>query len=285
MKSCKVVLSLAVLLLATAPLALAQGTYTKIDVQGSLETQAFAIDTAGDIVGLYFDTAGGHGFLLSNGVYSNLDDPGAQLTIPSRINDKGQIVGYTDQNQGFLYDVQTHIFTALSFPNSTATEPDAINNAGIIGGLVELSGKYYGFVLSGQTYRIVAVPGAYSSFIIGITQSNELIIEAAKRGGPSITFSLANGKYSRIPIPLKGTGQADGTNPAGSAFVGSYAPSSTTEGFQYQNKVLTTLVFPGAVSTTALGVNSEGTVVGYFSDASLNEHGFSWTRPADAAKK
>jgi len=34
----KAVLSLAVLLLATAPLALGQGTYTQIDVPGSLTT-------------------------------------------------------------------------------------------------------------------------------------------------------------------------------------------------------------------------------------------------------
>src|SRR5271155_3497411 len=77
----KAVLSLAVLLLTTAPLALAQGTYTQIDVPGSLETLGYGIDNAGDIVGGYLDSNDSyHGFLLSGGIFTTLDSPGATST-------------------------------------------------------------------------------------------------------------------------------------------------------------------------------------------------------------
>ena len=107
----KAVLSLAVLLLATAPLALAQGTYTQLDPPDSdCFTFVFGIDSAGDIVGDYYDTSGSeHGFLLSQGVYTILDYPGG-LTSPYGINDVGQIVGSAyvgTQDVAFLYDVLT----------------------------------------------------------------------------------------------------------------------------------------------------------------------------------
>jgi hypothetical protein len=73
MRFSKAVLSLAALLFATAPLALAQGTYTQIDVPGSILTFVSGIDTAGDIVGSYADpTSRRHGFLLSGGVYTTI---------------------------------------------------------------------------------------------------------------------------------------------------------------------------------------------------------------------
>jgi probable HAF family extracellular repeat protein len=77
-----------------------------------------------------------------------------------------------------------------------------------------------------------------------------------------------------------------GVNPAGTALVGSYNPSSgATAGFLYQNNTLTTLQFPGSISTQAYGINASGEVVGYFQDANNVVHGFTWTPPADAGKK
>jgi probable HAF family extracellular repeat protein len=38
-------------------------------------TDAFGINAMGQIVGLYEDASGNHGFLLSGGTYTTLDDP------------------------------------------------------------------------------------------------------------------------------------------------------------------------------------------------------------------
>lgn len=109
--------SVAILLLlaASVPLALAQGTYANIDVPGSAFTYAWGINTAGEIVGTYDDRSGAlHGFLLSGGTYTTIDYPGASDTGLIDINDKGQIVGETD-SVGFLYDRNTGTFTDITF--------------------------------------------------------------------------------------------------------------------------------------------------------------------------
>src|SRR5438105_2602115 len=112
---------LVLVLMACAPLALAQGTYTQIDVPGSITTEAVGINTQGDIVGFYADSSNVfHAFLLSGGVYTTIDYPGAAGTDATAINDLGQIVGpyfpTIDSVSGYLYDVQTQTFTTVSFP-------------------------------------------------------------------------------------------------------------------------------------------------------------------------
>jgi hypothetical protein len=93
-KSCKAVLSLAVLLIATMPLALGQGTYTQIDVPGAIYTECIGLDTAGDIVGAYGNASGTvDGFLLTGGIYTTVVYPGSTFTSLNGINDAGQIVG------------------------------------------------------------------------------------------------------------------------------------------------------------------------------------------------
>ena len=133
----KVVLLLAISLIVSGPLALAQGTYTQIDVPGSQGTFCFGIDTAGDVVGAYYDDAGQiHGVLLSGGTYTTIDYPGAPGTELTGINDMGQIVGLTTSNPpiGFLYDIVTQSFATISYPRAIATYPYAINNVGTVAG-------------------------------------------------------------------------------------------------------------------------------------------------------
>src|SRR5689334_15365375 len=102
MNALRIALYSLLLLIATAPL-MAQGTYTQIDVPGAIQTQAYDIDTAGDIVGTYVDSSGSiHGFLLSAGIFTTLDVPGASYTGALGTNDVGQVVGITDTDS-FLY--------------------------------------------------------------------------------------------------------------------------------------------------------------------------------------
>jgi len=63
-------------------------------------TEAFGINDVGQIVGQYSDLGGTHGFLLSGGIYTTLDDPlGTHGTVATGINNAGQIVGtYVDTN-------------------------------------------------------------------------------------------------------------------------------------------------------------------------------------------
>ena len=88
--------------------ARAQYVFTTFDAPGSTATQALGINGAGQIVGRFASSGNDAlGFLLSGGIYTTLDAPGAnQKTIADGINDSGVIVGsYLDTNgvyHGFL---------------------------------------------------------------------------------------------------------------------------------------------------------------------------------------
>lgn len=104
----------------------------------------------GQVVGNYVDINGGvdaggnvspnigrHGFLLSDGIYTTLDVPGASFTVAQGINNEGKIVGlYFDINgneHGFVLSNGT--YTTVDAPNATATAVYTINAKGEIGGV------------------------------------------------------------------------------------------------------------------------------------------------------
>src|SRR5215217_4682083 len=63
-------------------------------------TAACGINNRGQIVGLYNDESGQHGFLLSGGTYTTINFPGAstQGTQAQGINNRGDIVGVYSVN-------------------------------------------------------------------------------------------------------------------------------------------------------------------------------------------
>jgi hypothetical protein len=88
-------LLLAVRLVAVA----AQGTFTTIDVPGSIDTRVIGINPQGDMVGQYTDAVRvNHGFLLSDGEFTTIDFPDATATGATEITPGGDIVG------GYLSD-------------------------------------------------------------------------------------------------------------------------------------------------------------------------------------
>jgi probable HAF family extracellular repeat protein len=271
---------LAAILIAFVPLALAQGTYTQIDVPGTLYgTSPSEINGAGDITGWYGDTQGGHGFLLSGGTYTTLDYPGGYVTTAKGINDVEKIVGYAYVNSvpvGFLYDIQTQAFTQVNYPGSQGTFATAINNTGAIVGGYYNGRTQLGFEQVGSKNRQIAPPGAPWVNLYGITNTGVIIGGKTIDGSPN--FRFVHGTYKKLSIPNAPNAIVYGVNLAGTALVGGYNPASfVVAGFLYQNKILTKLEFPGATMTEADGVNDAGEVVGRFYDTNNNVHGYTWT--------
>src|SRR6266571_4278989 len=92
-------------LIGLAPAAFGSGfTFSTIDVPGASSTDAFGINNAGRIVGV-FDNPQNRGFLYDRGTFTAVDVPGA-ATICFGINDPGRIVGEFNDGvkgiQGFL---------------------------------------------------------------------------------------------------------------------------------------------------------------------------------------
>ena len=69
------------------------GEFTPLVVPGSTQTQAWDINPAGEIVGLYSLAGVFHGFVLRDEGYVPIDVPGATATRARGINSRGDIVG------------------------------------------------------------------------------------------------------------------------------------------------------------------------------------------------
>lgn len=70
------------------------GVFEPFIVPGSAWTAAWDVNPAGQIVGVYRDAAGVHGFLRTGEHYQSIDVPGAAGTIGMGINARGDVVGY-----------------------------------------------------------------------------------------------------------------------------------------------------------------------------------------------
>jgi len=169
------------------------GNYTTIDPPGAAELpgpftyldQAATINDRGQIVGGYTDANGvTHGYLLSHGKYTVLDDPNAVFTYAAGINDRGQIAGqYIDSNgvwHGFL--LSHGQYTTLDDPNAgtaagQGTLGYGINNLGqIVGWYFDAEGAIHGFVLSGGQYTTLDEPnGVGATFSEGINDYGQIV--------------------------------------------------------------------------------------------------------------
>lgn len=94
------------------------------------------INDKGDIVGWYADSSGvQHGFLLSGGGATTIDNPGGTTNLEG-INNRGEISGlYTDSSgnrHGFTYDISSKTFTELTVPDSSYVEVWGLNDKGVV---------------------------------------------------------------------------------------------------------------------------------------------------------
>jgi len=86
------------------------GEFTPLLVPGSTITRAFDINPAGDIIGVYVNSAGVfHGFVLVDGNYVSIEVPGATATRAWGINSRGDIVGVYGVTGGTTHGFLTRL--------------------------------------------------------------------------------------------------------------------------------------------------------------------------------
>ena len=81
------------------------GVFTPFLVPGSLSTSAWDVNPRGDIVGVYRNASGVHGYVRTAAGFTTLDAPGASATRAFGINARGDVVGTYVSNgvtHGFL---------------------------------------------------------------------------------------------------------------------------------------------------------------------------------------
>jgi probable HAF family extracellular repeat protein len=285
-------------------------TFTTIDDPLGTGTEAFGINSSGQIVGYYLAGGAAHGFLYSGGIYTTLDDPDplATATFAQGINNAGQIVGYyRDSNgnaHGFLDSNGT--FTTLDDPDplATSTFAQGIDDAGqIVGYYTEANGSRHGFRYSGGTYSTVDDSSGTSTEIFGINGAGQIVgtyqftkIEVLGHG-LIVQYTWTNGFYQNgSNYPSLDDPASDGSPPQGFFDSGTFAQginnsdkiigytcdsSGAVHGFLYSSGVFTTVDdplgvggSPGFNGTFGEGINDTGQIVGYFLGASGNIHAF-----------
>jgi uncharacterized membrane protein len=195
--------------------------------------------------------------LVSSGLaeeqrFTTIDVPGAADTGASGINSRGDIVGtYNRDQHGFLLS-KGH-FTTIDVPGASATAGRGINRDGDIVGLYCLEGTIptlcnetglHGFLLRQGTFATVDVPGASSTIAFAITAAGDIVGDYSTTVGPCTTV-----------------------------------PDAGCHGFLLSKGTFTTIDVPGAFGTTARGISPEGTIVGFYLNAT-GFHGFMFSNDA-----
>ena len=180
----------------------------------------------------------------------------------------GMVVsGTLHPNKGFVLTLP-NTFTPENYPSSAQTQVTGIDARGdTVGFYVDQAGTNHGFLDTNGAFVTADLPGTTFNQLLGLNN----------RGQAAGFFQDANGEphgYVRevdgsdlvVPIPVS---TATGIND-----LGQVVGFTATAGFEWRNGQLTTLSFPGATNTQALGINNLGEVVGDYTDAAGTMHGF-----------
>ena len=264
---------------ATPPFA-----FATVDVPGASGTLATGINNRGQIVGIYYDTAGNsHGFLLKRGNFSTVDVPGSLVgvfgtlqTEANGINPEGDIVGDYYAPPG-----------APGAPACTADSPAFSPQC------------RRGFLYHDGQFSDVLVPGKKGSIpnaispdgtIYGCDHNDDYFVSMvgfARIGADNyITLDPGGGELSNPHASVPGSMNNGGT-PDGSIIVGLYV-SPPNSGGQYHGYVMRNgkfhpYDFAGSVATQIWGINADADFVGLYDDSNGNEHGFVQRWGEDAA--
>jgi probable HAF family extracellular repeat protein len=242
-----------------------------------------------------------HGFLLSHGQFTTIDDPNAVLgTGASDINASGQIVGlYFDANNvshGYL--LSHGQFTTIDDPNAgtgpgQGTEVQGINASGqMVGTYVDAGSVEHGFLLSGGRFTTIDDPNAGAGFeqgteAAGINAAGQIVGKYFDANNVNHGFLLSGGQFTTLDDPNAGTGPLQGTlsgaiNNHGQ-IVGFFADATgLLHGFLLSDGQYTTLDDPNAGTNASVGeegtlaskITDSGRIVGWYIDSNLAPHGF-----------
>jgi hypothetical protein len=241
----------------------------------------------GTIVGDYTDSAGVHGFQDAAGLCSSFDVPGATTTLPTGINNLGQIVGWWQAipggpKYGFLKNPGKNPST-ISYSGAFATQLQGINDAGQIVGVAYSSG--YSPVAVFLDYGGIFYPvGSLASGTLPFGINGDATIVGYNNGGtPNFQESLLPPSWSGTVTSLNPGGgsntQALAVN-SNNEIAGNYYGSGCSDqlwcGFMWPGSVvLNVFQFPNDVVVSASGMNDFGQVVGY-NDTLEGGQGFFW---------
>jgi len=243
--------------------------FVDVDFPGATATNAWDINDANHIIGWYEDAEYvRHGFIY-DGAYATLDDPDAIFTSVNGINNAGTIVGMSARISGFsgfIYDGVTYAIFAV--PGALSTSAEDINDAGTVVGSFGDNAGVHGFAYDGMTFTTLDFPGAASTTPYGINNVGTIV--GMYDDGGALHGFIYDGTYSAVDVPsVEGRNVVStalyGINDDG-AYVGSFQDTNfLTHGFIYDEGAYTIVEPPSAGYNEVTGINSQGSIAGWYS--------------------
>jgi hypothetical protein len=261
---------------ATEGYMYASGKYSLIKVPKSNNvTRAFGINDSNLIVGDFLGTDGFyHGFKLSGTKYTQYDvDKGVVSTSIFGVNNAGDFVGIAGA-EGYVNIGGT--VTEFYASGTDATYAYGVNTTDeIVGQYFDSSNNSHGFYRdSSGTITEVAYPGALQTVCLGINDSGEIVGYYENSANQFYGFTDIAGVFATIDLL-----NINGVNNNG-VLSGSYIGPGPTGGVEYgiiatptALKSLSSVAVPKAVSTSIIGVNNAGSLVGFYETSASVFHG------------
>ena len=212
--------------------------------------------------------------------------PGSQVTVPTKINDAGQIVGlYTDKagkQHGFL--LSKGQYSTIDFPGAVSTEALAINNwplPAIAGDYIDAAGKVHGFVCIGSACAPVNAAFATNLSVTGINDFGAMIgiYDLGGQLGSAQTFGFQGFAGFLTPLNYPNTSSAPITTSTLFHSLNNRGEIAGTATIQFPNFLRVDAFLEGGgnfepletgldgfLADQALGINDAGFMVGSFQD-------------------
>jgi hypothetical protein len=287
-------------------------TYGKFSVPGAVILGVESITNAGSISGYYMDAAGNYrGFFRSSSrVLTKFSDPGDTQAITFtqgyQVNAEDVVSGQffnsaANTYSGFFYNTATQTFTTYDVPDQPAGTITAVL------GINSTGSQYCGYVIP-PPYTVVSafisVDGEVTIFSLngsvhtectGMNASGSTVGYYNDDLGASHSF-IRNPKGVFTAIDYPGASTAAATLPcggmAGGTVLGGISDRGDVSGHYWDaannehgftrsgGGIYQHIDYPGAFQTAGGGINTHGTVVGYYLDSSCAPSAYIAYRPA-----
>lgn len=164
--------------------------------------------------------------------------------------------------------------------------PFGVNDAGLISGTLTIGAQNQGYVFDTftSTYTIINIPGASSTQVIGINNSDQIVGDYVTSAG---SFGFVLNRSSFLSSGAFTTINVSGAGPSGTAALGinSFGDisgawtngSNVTKGFLYQNgSFINTAISNSPSFTNLFGINDVGMASGYTAEPVNVRQGFTY---------
>ena len=264
--------------------------------------QLLGFNNRGVIAGYFGSGAAGHpnkGYLLlrtrAGFVIRGENFPGSVQTQVTGLNDRGVTVGFfsamnnaneMNDNTGFYQ--AGGAFHRVAFPAASNSSPPVnqllgVNNRDVaVGFYNDAQGNSHGYTFSirGHRFHAVNIPGAASVTAAAINNSGDIAGFAANAAGTTSAFlRTGRGHIAKLAVPgatmTQALGVTDFRQVVGVYTVGT-GDNAVMHGFTWiPGRGWHTVNDPQGPNTTTInGVNDRGDLVGFYTDAAGNTHGF-----------